>query len=178
MRRPTLCAALLTICVAGLASQAPPSPKPGPEHQRLAAFVGNWTFVGDMKAGPMGPGGKMTGSDRIQWLANSFAIERRFEGKGPMGSINGLEIITYDRTKKTYTFNYVDSLGAVGSGTVAVSGDTWIFTGAASTAGQTMQERCRLTFGTGNTTLKVACEASGDGKKWAPSFDGTATKGK
>jgi hypothetical protein len=24
-------------------------PKPGPEHQRLGAFIGTWTFEGDMK---------------------------------------------------------------------------------------------------------------------------------
>ena len=178
MRRTTLCVALLTMSVAGLAGQAPAPPKPGPEHQRLGAFVGNWTFVGEMKAGPMGPGGKMTGSDRIQWIANNFAVERRFDGKGPMGTISGLEIITYDTTKKIHSFSYVDSTGAIGSGTATISGSTWTFNGMASTGGQTLHDRCRLTFGTGNTTLKIACEASQDGKKWAPSFDGTATKAK
>ena len=100
MRRTTLCVALLTMSVAGLAGQAPAPPKPGPEHQRLGAFVGNWTFVGEMKAGPMGPGGKMTGADRIQWFADNLAIERRFDGKGPMGSINGLEIISLRHHEK------------------------------------------------------------------------------
>ena len=37
-----------------LSGQAPPMPKPGPEHQRLGVFVGNWTFTGEMKLGPMG----------------------------------------------------------------------------------------------------------------------------
>ena len=48
----------------------------------------------------------------------------------------------------------------------------------ARTGGQTLHDRCRLAFGAGDTTLKISCEASVDGKKWVPSFDGTATKGK
>jgi hypothetical protein len=89
--------------VALVAQQKPEMTKPGPEHQKLGAFVGNWTFEGEMKPGPMGPGGKMTGTDRIQWLPGNFFVERRYEGKGPMGEMKGLEILAYDAAKKTYT---------------------------------------------------------------------------
>jgi hypothetical protein len=169
---------MVTACAIGLASQAPPAPKPGPEHQRLAPFVGIWTFAGELKAGPMGPGGKMTGTDRLQWIAGGFAIERRFEGNGPMGAMSGLEVIAYDSVKKVYTFNVVDSTGGVGSGTGTNNGSTWTFNGSGSMGGKPMQDRCTLTFGAGNATLKIACEMSSDGKSWAPSFEGVATKSK
>ena len=39
------------------------SPAPGPEHKRLEAFVGNWTFQGEAKAAPGQPAGKITGTD-------------------------------------------------------------------------------------------------------------------
>jgi hypothetical protein len=39
-----------------------------------------------------------------------------------------------------------------------------------------MQERCALTFGAGNTTLTIKCQASIDGKTFAPFLEGTATK--
>jgi uncharacterized protein DUF1579 len=177
MKRFAIAAAMFSMSVGILlAQQKPELPKPGLEHQRLADFVGNWTFEGEMKPGPMGPGGKMTGSDRIQWLPGNFFVERRFEGKGPMGVMNGLEILGYDSAKKTYTTNFFDSMGAMGSGTMTVSGDTWTFTGTGSMGAMTMHDRCNLTFGAGASTLMIKCEMSADGKSWAPSFEGKATK--
>jgi hypothetical protein len=170
--------AVFSICAAALFAQAPQAPKPGPEHQRLGAFVGNWTFVGELKPGPMGAGGKMTGSDRIQWLPGNFFIERRFEGKGPMGAASGLEIMGYDSAKKAYTYSFFDSTGMMSSGTMTVSGNTWTAVGTTSMAGKTMQERCSLTFGAGSTSLDIKCGMSADGKTFNPLFEGTATKAK
>ena len=107
MKSTAIGTAMLLVCVGMLSAQAPAAPKPGPEHERLGAFVGNWTFAGEMKPGPMGPGGKITGTDRIQWMPGNFFLERRFEGTGPMGKISGLEIMGYDPVKKTHTFTLV-----------------------------------------------------------------------
>ena len=178
MKRCAFAGALLFVLSSVLIAQAPPIPKPGPEQQRLGAFVGNWTFEGEMKPGPMGPGGKMTGSDRIQWLPGNFFVERRFEGKSPMGEMKGLEIMGYDSAKKVYTFNGFDSMGSMLSGTMTVSGNTWTATGSGSMGGMIMHDRCTLAFGAGSTTLTVKCEMSMDGKTWAPSIEGKATKAK
>ena len=178
MNRTAVALAVVLACSSTLAGQAPPMPKPGPEHQRLGVFVGNWTFAGEMKPGPMGPGGKITGTDRIQWMPGNFVVERRFEGKGPMGQISGLEVMSYDSAKKVYAYNLFDSMGTLGTGTITVSGDTWTFAGAASMGGKAMQERCSLVFSAGATSLKITCEMSGDGKSWAPMIEGTATKSK
>src|SRR5687767_11652293 len=120
MKRMGIVVAVFSMSVGVLLAQKPEIPKPGPEHQRLGAFVGNWTFEGEMKPGPMGPGGKMTGTDRIQWLPGNFFLERRFEGKGPMGEMKGLEILGYDTAKKAYHYNFFDSMGMTGSGTMKV----------------------------------------------------------
>jgi len=109
----------LAMTVTALAAQAPP--QPGPEQQRLAPFVGTWTFEGEAKPGPMGPGGKMTGTDRITWLPGGFFLQRSFQGKGPMGEMQGVEIIGYDAIKKTYGFHFFESTGVMGSGTMAVT---------------------------------------------------------
>ena len=176
MKRMLAAALAVSLCAVASA-QAPP--KPGPEHQKLAAFVGNWTFAGEMKPGPMGPGGKMTGTDRIAWLPGGFFIERRFDGKSPIGDMHGVEIMGYDSAKKVYTYNFFDSMGTMGMGTINVSGSTWNAKGTASSGGEVMQERCTLTFGAGNTTLTVKCESSIDGgKTFAPFIEGTATKSK
>lgn len=177
-RMAIVVATVFFVCVGILFAQAPPAPKPGPEHQRLGAFVGNWTFTGEMKPGPMGPGGKMTGSDRIQWMPGNFFIERRFDGKGPMGQVSGLEIIGYEAAKKSYVYSFFDNMGAMASGTATASGNTWNFTGTMNMAGKAMQERCNLVLGAGSTSMKITCEMSTDGKSWMPTFEGTATKSK
>ena len=168
----------MSVALAGIVSgQAPPAaPKPGPEHQRLAPFVGNWNFAGEMKPGPMGAGGKITGTDRVQWMPGNFFIERRWDGTGPMGKMSGLEIIGYDSMKKAHAFTFVDSMGSMASGTMTVNGSTWTTNASGTMGGQPMHERCTLAFNADSTSLKVSCEGSGDGKKWMPMMEGTATK--
>jgi hypothetical protein len=176
MKRIVVVLALIVMCGVFVLAQAPQAPKPGPEHQKLAAFLGTWTFVGEAKAGPMGKGGKITGTDRIQWLPGGFFIERRFEGKAPWGEMKGLEIIGYDSVKKVYTYSAFDSMGAAGSGTMTLSGNTWNVAGSMNLGGKSMQERCTLTHADGGTSLHIKCDSSTDGTAWTPSFEGKATK--
>ena len=159
-----------------VAAQAPP--KPGPEQQALAPFIGTWTFEGVAKDGPMGPGGKMTGTDRISWLPGGFFAQRQFEGTGPSGKMQGVEIFGWDAVKKAYTFTFFESSGVMGSGTMTVNGNTWNAQGTGQMAGMVMHQKCTLTFGAGNTTLNIKCDMSMDGKTWAPSFEGVARKSK
>jgi hypothetical protein len=179
MRRLAVVVAVCSIHVGAVIAQKPEGlPKPGPEHQRLAAFVGNWTIEGDMKPGPMGAGGKMTGTDRIDWVPGNFFIQRLYQGKSPMGEMQGLEILGYDAARKVYTFNSFDSLGMRGSGTLTVKGNTWTSTGTATMGTAVIHDRCTLDFGAGATTLTVKCDMSTDGKSWTPTFEGKATKTK
>jgi hypothetical protein len=178
MRRLAVVVAVLSMHAGVVIAQKPEVLKPGPEHQRLAAFVGNWTFEGDMKPGPMGPGGKMTGADRIDWVPGNFFIQRLYQGKSPMGEMQGLEILGYDAAKKVYTFNSFDSMGMRGSGTLTVKGNTWTSTGTATMGTAVIHDRCTMDFGAGATTLTVKCDMSTDGKSWTPTFEGKATKTK
>ena len=176
MRRLAVFLAVLSVQAGAVIAQKPEMAKPGLEQQRLGAFVGNWTFEGEMKPGPMGPGGKMTGTDRIDWVPGDFFIQRLYQGKSPMGEIQGLEILGYDATKKVYTFNSFDNMGMRGAGTMTVKGNTWSASGTATMGTTVLHDRCTLDFGAGNTTLTVKCEGSTDGKSWAPTFEGKATK--
>jgi hypothetical protein len=166
------------MCTGVVIAQKQELPKPGPEHQRLGAFVGTWTFEGEMKAGPMGPGGKLTGTDRIDWTPGNFFVQRTYTGKSPMGEMQGIEILAYDGVKKVYTYTSFDNIGMMGSGTMTVKGNTWTATGTSSVGTMTMRDRCTLEFGAGNSTLAIKCETSTDGKTWATSFEGKATKSK
>ena len=178
MRRFAVGLMALSVLAGPVIAQKAEPPKPGAEHQRLGAFVGNWTFEGEMKPGPMGPGGKMTGTDRVDWVPGNFFIQRMYEGKSPMGDVMGLEILGYDAVKKVYTFNAFDSVGMRNSGTLTVKGTTWSASGTATVGTTVLHDRCTLNFGAGNTTLSVKCEGSADGKSWMPTFEGNATKTK
>ena len=129
MKHAGIVVVLSFVCAGMLLAQKPEMPKPGPEHQKLGAFVGNWTFEGEMKPGPMGPGGKITGTDRIQWLPGNFFVERRYEGTGAMGTMSGLQVFGYDSSKKIHSYTDFDCMGMSSSGTMTLSGNTWTTNG-------------------------------------------------
>ena len=178
MRCLTVLVAVVSVSVAAVIAQKQEMPKPGPEHQRLGAFVGNWAFEGELKPGPLGPGGKMTGTDRIEWAPGNFFVQRNYQGNSPNvpGEMHGLEILAYDGAKKIYTFNAFDSLGMMESGTMTVKGNTWSTTGTMTIGAATMRDRCSLEFGAGGSTLTMKCEVSTDGKTWTPASEGRAKK--
>lgn len=164
------------ICVVVLTGEAQSQPpKPGPEHKRLEVFVGNWTFQGEVKTGPAGPGGKVAGTDRNQLLGGVF-LERQVEETGPMGKVTGRMMVGYDPIKKTYVTSAFDSTGGLGSGAVTVNGSTWTFLTSGVAGGKATQDRCAVTFAPGNNAIVVTCETSTDGKTWTPSFEGHWTK--
>ena len=101
------CLATVTL----VSAQAPTMPTPGPEHQRLGYFTGKWTSEGEMKESPFGPGGKFTSSDDCQWFEGKFAVVCRTEGKGPMGPMKGLGMMSYSGEEKVYTYYGLDSSG-------------------------------------------------------------------
>lgn len=179
MKRTLIGFVFAATTLVAVAAQAPPAPKPGPEHQALAAFVGNWTFSGEVKPGAMGPGGKVTGNDRISAMPGGFFVERKFEGNMAGMDVKGTEIYGYDAAKKTYTYVGFDSMGNTSSGTMSVKGNVWTASGTSNMGGTTMLERCTLTFGAGNATLDVKCSSSADGgKTYSPTIEGKATKSK
>src|SRR5215203_1487942 len=93
----------LVLSLAGIqiaAAQAPPAPKPGPEHQRLGYFVGTWTTEGATQPGPMGPGGKMTSTDSCEWFEGKFAVVCRGSGTSPMGPGKELALLSYSPDEK------------------------------------------------------------------------------
>src|SRR2546426_10561000 len=84
-------AAVVTLLAAPvLRAQTPAAaPGPGPEHQKLAYFLGRWRETVDMKPGPMGPGGKMTATSTCEWFSGGFYLVCRPQGRGPTGPQQG-----------------------------------------------------------------------------------------
>ena len=92
----------LTFLLAAVSAQSQmPAPKPGPELKKLDYFVGTWTMDGDLKPGPMGPGGKMTGTERIEWMDGGFFLTSHSNFKSAMGNGTGLAVMGYTPTTRS-----------------------------------------------------------------------------
>jgi uncharacterized protein DUF1579 len=133
-------AAVALLASPTLHGQAPAAPKPGPEHQKLAYFAGRWNEVGDMKPGPMGPGGKMTATSSCEWFSGGFFLVCRGDGTGPMGENHGLGILGYSTERKRYTYYSIDNSGM--NGDIAYgqfTNDTWNWEGESLMGGKTVK---------------------------------------
>src|SRR5947208_2917277 len=84
-RTATFGSRFLSVFTLALWAQAPPQmPKPGPEHQRLHYFVGDWETITEAKPSPFGPGGKITAKDHNVMLGDFFVVFHS-DSTGPMG---------------------------------------------------------------------------------------------
>jgi hypothetical protein len=139
----SLAAAFALTVTPVLHAQTPPQPpKPGPEHQKLAYFAGRWKSVGEMKPGPMGPGGRMTATTTCEWFSGGFYLVCRGEGRSPAGPMHNLSILGYNTEHKRYTYYGIDNAGMGGDPAYgAIEGDTWTWEGEGVMGGQTVKAR-------------------------------------
>lgn len=179
-RTSNVLAACLVASIAGLqpvAAQAPQAPQPGPEHARLGYFVGKWTAEGEMKPGPMGPGGKMTSSDTCEWFEGRFSVICRSEGTSPMGPTKSIGILGYSPEEKVYTYYGVDNssmtMASVPKGTV--KGDTWTYNDESTMGGQKVKMRVTIKE-LSPTAYTFRMEMQGPDGKWAPAMESKNAK--
>ena len=168
-------ASLVTLQVA--AGQAQTPAKPGPEHARLAYFVGKWKAEGEVKPGPMGPGGKITTTDDCQWFEGKFSVICRTEGTTPNGPTRSIGILGYSSEEKVYTYYGVDNSGmtmsSVPKGTI--QGDTWAYTDESTMGGQKVKSRVTIKE-VSPKSYTFRMEFQGPDGKWVPAMESTNTK--
>ena len=159
------------------AAQAAPAQKPGPEHQRLGYFVGRWKAEGEIKPGPMGAGGKVTGTDTCDWFEGGFSVVCRSEGQGPTGPSKSIGILGYSAEDKAYTYYGVDNssmiMSTVPKGTV--SGKTWTYTDESTMGGQAYKSRVTIVEES-PTAYTFRMEMQGPDGKWIPMMESRNTK--
>lgn len=169
--------AYAVISVAGLQVAAAQASKPGPEHARLGYFVGKWSAEGEMKPGPMGPGGKFTASDNCEWFDGRYSVICRSEGTTPAGRSKSIGILGYSPEEKVYTYYGVDNssmtMASVPRGTVR--GDTWTYTDESVMGGQKVKSRVTIQE-LSPTKYTFKMETQGSDGKWAPMMESTNTK--
>lgn len=172
-----LCVGLLGVSVAS--AQEPAAPRPGPEHQRLGYFVGNWSTEGEMKPSEMGPGGKMTSTETCEWFEGKFSVVCHGQGQSPWGPGKSIGIMSYSPEAKAYTYYGVDNTGmtmaSVPRGTV--KGDTWTYDDESMMGGKKVKTRVTIKE-LSPTAYTFKMETQGADGKWAPLMESKATKTK
>lgn len=84
---------IVVACFVGAAIAQVPSqpPKPGPEHQKLQLWCGEWTYEGEYYATFLGPGGKFTGRMTGRPIMDGFGAEYVFVENGLSGETRAAE---------------------------------------------------------------------------------------
>ena len=166
-------AASLLMSAAALAQMD--APKPGPELKKLDTFVGSWTLDGDLKPGPMGPGGKMTETQKCEWMQGGFFVVCHSDFKSGMGDGSGISVMGYSTDDKTYTYREFNSWGEFDDSKGSVDGETWTWTSDEKMGSMTMKGRFTMKM-TSSTSYNFSFEMSQDGTKWTTVMDGKAAK--
>ena len=94
-----------------------PRPRPGPETKKLELFAGKWKGESEMKAGPWGPGGKMTSESDCTWFEGGFQLVCRESASGAMGKMKSEAVLGWNGEEKIYKYQGFDSMGMMGSAT-------------------------------------------------------------
>jgi len=175
MKTRIVAAALSFGLGAALALASSEMPKPGPETKKLDAFVGKWQGEGEMKPGPMGPGGKMTNQDDCTWFEGGWQLVCRSTGTGPMGAMKGEGVMAWSPEDKVYKYMGYDSMGMMMHATGTVTGNTWSWNGEDKMGGKLIHSRYTVTLAS-PTTETWKYETSEDGKTWSTMAEGKATK--
>ncbi len=168
---------LIAICVPllGLAMQAQfpkEAPKPGPEVNRLAYFVGNWKITG--KYLMHGKSVPMMATQRWEWMPGKVSIIQHADSRSPLGIFKTMAVMRYDRDAKMYIYNEFDSTGGAVTSRGTVSGDTWTWTsdmmdGKSTKSWVTIKEISK-------TQCTFTLETSPDGSTWTPGIESTLAK--
>lgn len=174
MRSIVVTACLLVAFVVATRAQGPVA---GPEHKRMAYYVGNWTFTGEVIAGPMGPGGPATMKETCELMEGGFALVCRAEGKLPAGPTRSVSIMTYDPAKKAYTYTAAENNMPVFTATGHVKGPVWTWTVSTDMGGKTMTTRVTSKEAS-PTAYDFTMEAAFDKGAFAQFLSGKWTKTK
>jgi len=162
----------------GIALSAPAQteiPTPAPELKKLDYFVGTWTAEGEIKPGPIGPGGKFTGTNHVRWMDGAFFLVTQSEFNGAMGKGAETSYMGYDSNDKMYTYDSFNTLGEADHAKGDVHGDTWTWQSETTVGAQTMKGRLTIKV-LSATAYNFKFEMSPDGATWSTVLEGKDTK--
>lgn len=152
-------------------------PKPGPEHKNLNYFTGTWSMEGDTKPGPMGPGGKFSGTSHNELMDGGFFVVEHSDFKSAGGNGTGIAFVGYNADDKVYTYDEFNSMGEAVHAKGTMDGDTWTWNSDEKMGGMAMKGRFTMK-NLSPASYNFKFEISQDGTTWTPVMEGKATKAK
>ena len=174
IRRLLTSLSVLTVLAAttagAAAQQAPPMPKPGPEHALFKIDVGTWDAVVEASPGPGVPPATSKGVEVNTIGCGGLCLISDFKGELMPGTpFHGHGITTWDVVKKKYTGSWTDSM----SQGLLIGESTWDAASkkAAGTmegpdmTGQVVKMRSVVEYQSDTSRVMTAYAAGPDGKE-------------
>ena len=167
---------LLVFCFATAMQAQAQAPKPDPEVKKMHAWVGHWTFEGEFKPGPLGPGGEFTGEFSCRMILGGFFLQCQMSGKEAESEMRDLEMYGYDPVNKNFSSAYYFGDGGRITAVLTITGNTWTFAGKWIVAGNQYQFKDSVTLAPDLMSATEKAEISADGKTWTPVVEDKWTK--
>lgn len=176
MKRVLAIPTILAICAAFAAAQdAASAPAPAPELKKLDYFAGTWKTQGEIKPGPMGPGGKFSSVDHYEWMTGKFFLVSHSRQTTSMGNAVGTAYFGYNTDDKNYTYDAFNTMGEAEHAKGTVEGDTWTWTATNKMGGKVMKGRYTVTVSS-PTSYNIKFEIAPEGGDYSTVVEGKATK--
>ena len=176
MRRTAFAGGLVVLVFSISTGARAQAPVPSPELKKFDAFLGHWTSEGEYVAGPLGPGGKVTGERTVQRILGGFFIEFQSMIKGPAGESRSIWIVGYDPLSKKFVSNEYYDNGSTASGAYFFNGNTCLYSGNFAVAGKPYLLRMTAVPAADLMSYAVKGEISADGRVWTPFYQGQVIK--
>lgn len=86
-------------------------------------FIGTWSFDWNVPESPLGPAGKLKGTETFKKAPDGAAYESVIEGEGPQGAFKGRATTTYNEKEKVVTRSEAALFGVPMVKTGPIGGD-------------------------------------------------------
>jgi hypothetical protein len=176
MTRISVLLLVLLVCSATALQAQAQAPKPDPELKKLRVFVGHWTYEGESKSGPLGPGGKFTGDMTCQMILEGFFLQCQVSGREAGRESCLLEIDGYDPVNKDFSSQSYFDDGSRFLRVLTIAGNMWTYVGKLVAAGKEYRYKENLILAADLASGTEKAEISVDGKTWIPFTESKWTK--
>ena len=148
----------------------------GPEHRKLAVFVGTWNLRGRQFETPSGRAAEITGTETYEWLTGGLFLIHRFEARLGNAQAACIEITGYDPSTRRYPTHTFYNDGQIADWQLQEQGEGWLITGKWSKGGEEALVRCTVELGDEGNSRTSTWQSSSDGRNWDTFWEVMATR--